>query len=240
VLTGVLLDLRGGSADRAALRLPFDGAPGIAYNGELTGGTAPTICSLPQCADLSALAMQLLDCPRPSVLEPGHHAFGRFVIPPGQIFHESLHAIALVNIKPVLRGHVLVISRRPCPRFTWLTDEEVAGLWCTARTVGAALEAHYSGTALTLSIQDGPDAGQSVPHVHVHVLPREPADLPDNDAIYGQMEEASRQAAVALDPQARTGSAFAGRVTVARTEEDMAAEADTYRALLAGASMGVQ
>ena len=235
VPTGVLVDLRGGSADRAALRLPYDGAPFIAYNGLLEGGkAAPNHLSLPQCADLSTLAMQLLDCPRPAALEPGHHAFGPHVITPGQIFYESAHAVALVNIKPVLRGHVLVISRRPCPRFTWLDEEEVAGLWCAARTVGAALEAHYHGTALTLAIQDGRDAGQSVPHVHVHVLPRAPADLPDNDAIYGQIEEASREAAVALDPTARAGSsAFAGRATVARTEEDMVAEAGAYRALFA-------
>lgn len=43
---------------------------------------------------------------------------------------------------------------------------------CLAQRVGTAVEPHFGGTSLTLAIQDGPQAGQTVPHVHVHVLPR--------------------------------------------------------------------
>lgn len=39
--------------------------------------------------------------------------------------------------------------------------------------------------------KDGPIAGQSVPHVHVHILPRKADDLPHNDDIYGQIDESS-------------------------------------------------
>lgn len=40
-------------------------------------------------------------------------------------------------------------------------------------------------------LQDGPVAGQSVPHVHVHVLPRVPNDLAKNDDIYGEIDKDS-------------------------------------------------
>ena len=42
----------------------------------------------------------------------------------------------------------------------------------------------YSNTALTLAVQDGSDAGQTVEHVHVHLLPRRPGDFQKNDDVY--------------------------------------------------------
>lgn len=39
-----------------------------------------------------------------------------------------------------------------------------------------------------LGMQDGPAAGQTVPHVHVHVLPRRAGDFKENDEVYGAIE----------------------------------------------------
>ena len=57
------------------------------------------------------------------------------------------------------------------PRGTCLRVQ-VSDLWCLAQRVGSALEPHFGASSLTLAIQDGPQAGQTVPHVHVHILPR--------------------------------------------------------------------
>jgi bis(5'-adenosyl)-triphosphatase len=53
------------------------------------------------------------------------------------------------------------------------------------------IERVYKATSLNIAIQDGPDAGQSVPHLHVHVIPRSKGDLDDRggtDAIYDMMD----------------------------------------------------
>jgi diadenosine tetraphosphate (Ap4A) HIT family hydrolase len=42
------------------------------------------------------------------------------------------------------------------------------------------------------SMQDGPAAGQTVPHVHVHCLPRYFEDIPNNDKIYDMIDDAEK------------------------------------------------
>lgn len=53
------------------------------------------------------------------------------------------------------------------------------------------IERVYKASALNIAIQDGPDAGQSVDHVHAHIIPRRQGDMDNkggNDAIYSMME----------------------------------------------------
>uniref|UniRef100_A0A8C5X4B1 HIT domain-containing protein n=1 Tax=Malurus cyaneus samueli TaxID=2593467 RepID=A0A8C5X4B1_9PASS len=57
---------------------------------------------------------------------------------------------------------VLVCPLRPVERFRDLCPEEVADLFRTAQRVGNVVEKHFCGTSLTFSIQDGPEAGQTV------------------------------------------------------------------------------
>lgn len=53
------------------------------------------------------------------------------------------------------------------------------------------VERVFAASSLNIAIQDGVDAGQSVPHVHAHIIPRKKDDLEEQggtDAIYGMME----------------------------------------------------
>lgn len=53
------------------------------------------------------------------------------------------------------------------------------------------IERVYNATSLNIAMQDGIDAGQSVPHVHTHIIPRKKADMDDrggSDAIYEMIE----------------------------------------------------
>ena len=109
------------------------------------------------------------------------------------IFFRSKLSFAFVNIKPVLPGHVLVSPVRIVKRFCELTEEEVADLFTSTQKIARVIEKAYDATSLSIAIQDGPDAGQTVEHVHVHVLPRKRGDFKQNDDIYKALEEHDKQ-----------------------------------------------
>jgi len=61
----------------------------------------------------------------------------------------------------------------------------------TVQHVSRMVERVFDATSLNIAIQDGVDAGQSVPHVHAHIIPRKKADLEEmggTDAIYEMLE----------------------------------------------------
>ncbi|MBN3326094.1 FHIT triphosphatase, partial [Atractosteus spatula] len=82
---------------------------------------------------------------------------------------------------------VLICPLRPVERFRDLHPDEVADLFRMTQRVANVVEKHFQGTSLTISIQDGPEAGQTVKHVHVHVLPRKAGDFEKNDNVYDEV-----------------------------------------------------
>lgn len=116
--------------------------------------------------------------------------FGTFIVTP-QVFHLTPLSFALVNLKPLLPGHVLVCPQRVVPRFSELRADEVTDLFMTVQRVARMLERTFKADAHNIAIQDGVAAGQSVPHVHVHVIPRQKGDMDKRggkDAIYDELE----------------------------------------------------
>jgi len=87
-----------------------------------------------------------------------------------------------------------------CPRFSALSADEVSDLWLLAQQVAAFVEHDFKADSMSLVIQDGPAAGQSIPHVHIHVLPRrffDTGDLEHNDEVYDMINAASKREAAA-------------------------------------------
>ncbi|OVA17156.1 Histidine triad (HIT) protein [Macleaya cordata] len=111
---------------------------------------------------------------------------------------------------------------REVKRFVDLTSDETSDLWLTAQKVGAVLEQHHKASSLTLTIQDGPQAGQTVPHVHVHILPRTSGDFEENDEIYDALDEKEKELKQKLDLDKERKD---------RSFEEMVQEADEYRKL---------
>mmetsp|Transcript_12194 Transcript_12194/g.22857 ORF Transcript_12194/g.22857 Transcript_12194/m.22857 type:complete len:288 (+) Transcript_12194:1882-2745(+) len=117
--------------------------------------------------------------------------FGKFKISPSQIFYKSPSDLtaAIVNLRPIVPGHVLVIPKRIVAKLSDLTNDEYDDLWRSVRIVQSVLEKHYNAGGFNVSVQDGRVAGQSVPHVHVHILPRQKGDFERNDDVYDKLEE---------------------------------------------------
>ena len=142
----------------------------------------------------------------------------------------------MVNLRPIVPGHVLVVSRRVTPRLSQLTDTEYTDLWHTVRIVQHLLvqQKHDSTrAAFNVAVQDGSAAGQSVPHVHVHLLPRRDQDLARNDDIYEALEEwapsRSRSSTLKEKTPSEPLNVPEDSARRDRTAEEMAEEAATYR-----------
>ena len=96
---------------------------------------------------------------------------------PGTAFMESEDFLALYNLSPVLPGHSLVIPRRHIASLMELTDAELAGFSVFSRRVTRFLTRVYKGNGFDWSVQEGETAGQSVNHLHMHIVIRKPHDL---------------------------------------------------------------
>ena len=69
-------------------------------------------------------------------------------------------------------GHVLIAPLRHVIVYQDLTLDEVSDLWRAAAKIGAMIRTQYKSAGAIYGVQDGKSAGQSVQHVHLHVLPR--------------------------------------------------------------------
>lgn len=143
--------------------------------------------------------------------------------------------MAFVNLKPLLPGHVLVTPRRIVPRLSDLSQDETVDLFLTIQRVGRMVERVFKASALNIAMQDGVDAGQSVPHVHMHIIPRKAQDLEDRgggDAIYGMLEGEEGDVGKHLRERDGERPSFPKVDEAARkprSEEEMEKEADALR-----------
>ena len=140
-----------------------------------------------------------------------------------------------MNLKPLLPGHVMVSPLRVVPRLSDLSQDEVTDLFLTVQRVARMLERVYHASSLNIALQDGIDAGQSVPHVHTHLIPRKATDLDDkggNDAIYGMLEGEEGDVGRHLLERQVSRSKFPkvdDAARMPRTDEEMIQEADNLR-----------
>ena len=87
---------------------------------------------------------------------------------------ETDSEIAFLDINPCSHGHTLCIPKREVARLEDLPPEDAAALMGCMQRVAAAVSRAFDGTDYNLMLNNGVNAGQEVPHIHFHVIPRKP------------------------------------------------------------------
>lgn len=96
-----------------------------------------------------------------------------------QRFLENDLFLARFDDFPVNPGHAEIIIKKHLASFFDLTPTEVASLYSLALEAKHIITERFSPVAFTIGINDGVAAGQSIPHLHMHLIPRYPGDVSD-------------------------------------------------------------
>ena len=98
---------------------------------------------------------------------------------PDVIVLENALAYARFDRYPVSPGHLLIIPRRHFSSLFEATDEEVAYLWELITRAKVLLDEDFHPAGYNIGVNDGIPAGQTIPHLHIHLIPRNPGDMDD-------------------------------------------------------------
>ena len=108
-------------------------------------------------------------------------------------FAESKHFVAVYNIAPILPGHSLIVPKRHVSSVLHLSEGELCEMMLFSRRVIEILKVAFKAMAFDWTIQDGEAAGQTVPHFHLHLIPRRYNDLPQPGDWYPKLRESQVQ-----------------------------------------------
>lgn len=106
---------------------------------------------------------------------------------PWEIFHESPLVLGLWNAYPVTPGHALLVTRRHVPDWFAASPEEISELAAAVAIARQAIQARHRPDGFNVGANIGEAGGQTVFHLHLHVLPRyfgqRPAPNPETDCL---------------------------------------------------------
>jgi len=91
---------------------------------------------------------------------------------PGNFVAKGENWGSFLDVFPRSEGHTLVVPKKPVQRIAGLSKSELADLFEGVKQTQAKLSSYFGTTDFTVVVHDGPMAGQEVPHVHIHVIPR--------------------------------------------------------------------
>ncbi len=97
--------------------------------------------------------------------------------PSRKIILENKLAFAIYDRYPVNQGHMLLIPQRHFPDVFSATDEEVLALNSLTREVRDYLQGKYNPDGFNIGINLGKVAGQTIFHLHIHIIPRYLGDV---------------------------------------------------------------
>ena len=100
-------------------------------------------------------------------------------LPTSRVCVSDALSVAIRDAYPVSPGHTLIIPRRHVGSFFELTADERGSLLGLLEAAKRELDVMRRPDGYNIGINDGPAAGQTVPHLHIHLIPRYQGDQPD-------------------------------------------------------------
>ena len=91
-----------------------------------------------------------------------------------KIIRETEHSVSFLDAFPVAKGHTLVVPKNHREKIQDLDEEENKDLFSLVHEMTSKVDSITGATLL--AVHNGKEAGQEVPHVHVHLIPRSESD----------------------------------------------------------------
>jgi diadenosine tetraphosphate (Ap4A) HIT family hydrolase len=107
------------------------------------------------------------------------HDSAFYPIAPERMLLETRQCVAFLDTTPVAKGHTLVVAKTVTASLFDLPAEVQAELWETVRRVREMLIERFRPDGFNIGVNDGAAAGQTVPHAHIHIIPRFLSDVAD-------------------------------------------------------------
>ncbi|MBW9152227.1 HIT family protein [Clostridium estertheticum] len=96
-----------------------------------------------------------------------------------EIIVENRYAVAILDHFPVNNGHCLIITKRHFANFFEATEEEIKAIYKLLHEVKEMFDIQYEPAGYNIGINVGKYAGQTINHLHVHLIPRYIGDVDD-------------------------------------------------------------
>lgn len=100
-------------------------------------------------------------------------------LPTERIIDSNDLAIVIRDGFPISQGHTLIIPKRHTGSFFDTSDEEKLALFELIERTKLKIDQEFHPDSYNIGINDGPAAGQTVPHLHIHLIPRYKGDQED-------------------------------------------------------------
>jgi len=110
--------------------------------------------------------------------------------------------IAFMDINPINPGHALAVAKGHWPTVDVIPPDVLGDVAKTAQKVAKAVMGELKPNGVNLMQSNGPGAGQTVPHLHIHIIPRrsgdriqvgvesKPGDMKEIEAVYKKLKAA--------------------------------------------------
>lgn len=116
---------------------------------------------------------------------------------PSYKIYEDEKTLAFLDIKPTTSGHTLVITKTHYANLEEISEADLTALTLATKKVGALLKEKLGVPGYNMSSNNDPVAGQEIPHIHFHLIPRHEGDglvnWPKIEYGPGDMEEIAKK-----------------------------------------------